>query len=94
MKGKIEILLKENKEEISIEVNVDAESSFKDPVKVAIEKCLIVKALMHGLEFDDTDYVSLAVSMATNAWPDDEEYPGVERLPLVATISQVMLGGL
>nr|DAF09603.1 MAG TPA: hypothetical protein [Caudoviricetes sp.] len=94
MKGKIEILLKENKDEISIEVNVDAESKATDPVQVAIEKSLIVKALMHGLEFDDNDYVSLAVSMAANAWPDDREYPGVERLPLAATIAQVLLGGL
>ena len=49
---------------------------------------------MHGLEFNDNDYVSLAVSMAANAWPDDREYPGVERLPLAATIAQVLLGGL
>lgn len=94
MKGKIEILLDEHDDNLSIEVNVNAEGNAADPVEHAIEKAMIVKALLHGLKFDELEYVTLAISMATNAWPDDQEYPNVERLPLQATIAKTILGGI
>lgn len=94
MKGKIEILLNENKDNLTVEVNVDAESTITDPVEHAIEKAMIVKALLHGLKFNEIEYVTLAISMATNMWPDDQEYPDVDSLPLRATIAKTILGGI